>query len=66
MVRPHMQYGCMRAQSVADRTSSHTQAALPSLRQRVVPLFETLDDLDRAGDTMRRLLGLPWYRQQLR
>ncbi|CAN0359461.1 unnamed protein product [Ascophyllum nodosum] len=29
---------------------------------RVVPLFETLDDLERSEDTMRTLLGLPWYR----
>jgi phosphoenolpyruvate carboxylase len=29
---------------------------------RVVPLFETLDDLSRAADTIRQLLALPWYR----
>ena len=32
---------------------------------RVVPLFETVADLRRAGAVIRRLLGLPWYRQQL-
>lgn len=32
---------------------------------RVVPLFETLADLDRAPETMGRLLGLPWYRAHL-
>ena len=31
---------------------------------RVVPLFETIDDLRRAGDTLRELLALPWYRQR--
>nr|AIT70053.1 phosphoenolpyruvate carboxylase [Sargassum henslowianum]AIT70055.1 phosphoenolpyruvate carboxylase [Sargassum vachellianum] len=29
---------------------------------RVVPLFETLDDLEQSEDTIRTLLGLPWYR----
>lgn len=28
----------------------------------VVPLFETLDDLDRAPNVMERLWQLPWYR----
>jgi phosphoenolpyruvate carboxylase len=32
---------------------------------RVVPLFETLDDLEAAGGVMRRLLALPWYREHL-
>ncbi|AVD81953.1 phosphoenolpyruvate carboxylase [Pseudomonas sp. SWI6] len=33
---------------------------------RVVPLFETLADLDNAGPVMERLLGLPGYRASLR
>lgn len=28
----------------------------------IVPLFETLDDLDRAADTVDALLSVPWYR----
>jgi phosphoenolpyruvate carboxylase len=32
---------------------------------RVVPLFETLDDLRAAGGVVRRLLALPWYRRRL-
>jgi phosphoenolpyruvate carboxylase len=28
----------------------------------IVPLFETIDDLDRCGDTMRAALALPLYR----
>lgn len=28
---------------------------------RVVPLFETLDDLREAGDSVRALLDIPWY-----
>jgi phosphoenolpyruvate carboxylase len=30
--------------------------------QRVVPLFETTDDLRRAGETIDALLRVPWYR----
>jgi phosphoenolpyruvate carboxylase len=30
---------------------------------RIVPLFETIADLQRAGDTMSRLLALDWYRR---
>ncbi len=29
---------------------------------RVVPLFETLDDLDNAEDCIRQLLEIPWYK----
>ena len=32
---------------------------------RVVPLFETRDDLAGAGDAMRRLLSVPWYREHV-
>jgi phosphoenolpyruvate carboxylase len=32
---------------------------------RVAPLFETLDDLDRAGKVMDRLLNVPIYRKHL-
>ena len=34
-------------------------------RLPVVPLFETVEALRRAGDTIRQLLAIPWYRQQL-
>ena len=34
--------------------------------QRVVPLFETLDDLERAGSVMRQLFGMPWYRAHIK
>ncbi|WP_288132054.1 phosphoenolpyruvate carboxylase [Microbulbifer sp.] len=33
---------------------------------RVVPLFETLDDLDNAFDTMSALLEIPFYRERVR
>lgn len=32
---------------------------------RVVPLFETVDDLQRAANVMDVLLSLPWYRQRV-
>ncbi|MFB2539351.1 phosphoenolpyruvate carboxylase [Acinetobacter sp. c3-l95] len=32
---------------------------------RVVPLFETLDDLDGAADTIDQLLSMPWYKQAI-
>ncbi|SHF76714.1 Phosphoenolpyruvate carboxylase, type 1 [Microbulbifer donghaiensis] len=32
---------------------------------RVVPLFETLDDLNNAGDTMSALLNIPLYKQRV-
>ena len=32
---------------------------------RVVPLFETARDLRAAGDVMRRLLAVPWYREHV-
>ena len=53
-------------QSAADKTSSRSAAQPRAAVQRVVPLFETLDDLDSAGATLKRLLDTPWYRQQLR
>ena len=37
----------------------------PTSRLDVVPLFETLDDLDRAPEVMRALLTDPVYRRQL-
>ncbi len=33
---------------------------------RVVPLFETLDDLDVSQDTMRQLLSNDWYREHIK
>jgi len=32
---------------------------------RVVPLFETLDDLNAAAEVMDRLLSTPWYRKHM-
>lgn len=32
---------------------------------RVVPLFETLDDLDASSDIMKRLLSMPWYKNHI-
>ncbi|MBJ9983842.1 phosphoenolpyruvate carboxylase [Acinetobacter sp. S40] len=33
---------------------------------RVVPLFETLKDLDGAATTMNTLFSMPWYKQHIR
>lgn len=32
---------------------------------RVVPLFETLDDLKQAGATLSQLLDIPWYKSHI-
>jgi phosphoenolpyruvate carboxylase len=34
--------------------------------QRVVPLFETAEDLTHAGETLDALLRVPWYRERIR
>ncbi|SEA43584.1 phosphoenolpyruvate carboxylase [Microbulbifer marinus] len=54
------------------RTSSDVLAVMllqkiagVSQPMRVVPLFETLDDLDNAGDTMSALLNIPLYKQRV-
>jgi phosphoenolpyruvate carboxylase len=31
----------------------------------IAPLFERLDDLNGAADTMERLFAIPWYREQI-
>lgn len=41
------------------------QIAGVSPRMRVVPLFETGDDLHHAPDTLRALLASPWYRARV-
>ena len=33
---------------------------------RVVPLFETLDDLDHSETAMRSLLSNPWYHEHIK
>lgn len=38
---------------------------LPPAALRVVPLFETLADLDGAGASLDALLGVPWYRDHV-
>jgi len=34
--------------------------------QRVVPLFETADDLRNGGPTMRKLFSIPWYLEHIK
>ena len=38
---------------------------LPPAQLRVVPLFETLADLDAAGGALRSLLNVPWYKRHI-
>ncbi|HZR25566.1 MAG TPA: phosphoenolpyruvate carboxylase, partial [Vicinamibacterales bacterium] len=54
-----------RAEDVlaVDSLQRHAKTAHP---QRIVPLFETADDLDAAPDVLRRLFAIPWYRQRIR
>ena len=53
--------GCWR-QVARDKGRMPSQESM----QRVVPLFETLSDLDGASATMRRLFSVPWYRHLIR
>ncbi len=39
---------------------------VPRLAMDIVPLFETIDDLDAAAGTLRSLLAMPEYREWLR
>ena len=56
----------LRVLLLARETGLVDLAADPPLsRLDVVPLFETLDDLDSAADVMRALLADPVYRRQL-
>ena len=49
---------------VAGEAGQEPSAVQMSLR--VVPLFETLADLQSAGDTLHTLFSVPWYRKYLR
>jgi len=53
---------CLRPQVAAEtgKAPDHTNSL------RVVPLFETLDDLDASADVMQTLFNNPWYRAHLR
>ena len=39
-----------------------TGAVTPSIAMQIIPLFETIEDLRRAGDTMHAAFSLPIYR----
>lgn len=51
-----------------DRLYNPRPAHLPGLRPalRVVPLFETLEDLNNAPATMTTLLSNEWYRSHIK
>jgi phosphoenolpyruvate carboxylase len=51
---------------LAQRAARRTPEAQGALDLRFVPLFETLDDLERAPQTMQALYGCKAYREHLR
>lgn len=51
---------------LAQRAAARTPAGRGALDLRFIPLFETLDDLERAPDTMAALYGCAAYRERLR
>lgn len=60
-------YVISMARSPSDVLAVMLLQKIAGVRQpmRVVPLFETLDDLDNAGDTMRALLDIPLYKRRV-
>ena len=60
-------YVISMARAPSDVLAVYLLQSASGVRQpmRVVPLFETLADLDGAAEAMARLLTLPWYRQQV-
>lgn len=42
------------------------QDGAPAISLNLVPLFETIADLDAAGGIMQQLFALPWYQQLLK
>jgi phosphoenolpyruvate carboxylase len=51
---------------LAQRAAHRTPAGRGTLDLRFIPLFETLDDLERAPETMEALYGCAAYRERLR
>jgi len=60
-------YVISMAQSASDLLAVHLLQREVGLEPplRVVPLFETLADLQRAGSVIARVLDVPWYRTQI-
>jgi phosphoenolpyruvate carboxylase len=58
-------YVVSMAQAPSDVLIVELFQQLAGCRLRTVPLFEQVDDLRSAGDTMRALLALPWYRERI-
>jgi phosphoenolpyruvate carboxylase len=54
-----------RREREAERQEPPCLSASPSLRLSVSPLFETIEDLRRAPEIMRRLFEHPFYRRRL-
>jgi phosphoenolpyruvate carboxylase len=60
-------YVISMARSASDMLAVHLLQREVGLEPplRVVPLFETLADLQRAGEVIARVLDVPWYRAQI-
>jgi phosphoenolpyruvate carboxylase len=60
-------YVISMAKSASDMLAVHLLQREVGLEPplRVVPLFETLADLQRAGSVVARVLDVPWYRAQI-
>jgi phosphoenolpyruvate carboxylase len=58
-------YVISMAQAPSDILAVELLQQLAGCRLRTVPLFEQIDDLRGAADTMRALLAIPWYRERI-
>ena len=58
-------YVVSMARSPSDILAVEWLQARSGARMRTVPLFEQVDDLERAAGTMRELFGMPEYRRRM-
>ncbi|MBA3232174.1 MAG: phosphoenolpyruvate carboxylase [Acidobacteria bacterium] len=58
-------YVISMAQAPSDVLAVELLQQLAGCHLRTVPLFEQLDDLGAAADTMSALLSIPWYRARI-
>jgi phosphoenolpyruvate carboxylase len=58
-------YVVSMARSPSDMLAVEYLQALTGVRMRTVPLFEQVDDLAHAGDTVRAVLEIPAYRERI-
>jgi phosphoenolpyruvate carboxylase len=58
-------YVISMAQAPSDVLAVELLQQLAGCRLRTVPLFEQIDDLRDAADTLRALVAIPWYRARI-